>query len=101
VLGPAGYTVLEAATGEEALEILHESDGVALLFTDVVMPGLSGPELLKRARELHPRLKVLFASGYAAETLAHHDVTADPDQFLEKPYTVDELKRKVREVLDT
>src|SRR3546814_74333 len=77
-----GYQVVEAASGREALNQLAADDSIALLFTDVIMPGgLSGPELAQRARELRPDLKVLFTSGYA-ETAIDGGLSAD---LLSKP----------------
>src|SRR3546814_13456174 len=72
-----GDQVIEAASGREALNQLAADDSIALLFTDVIMPGgLSGPELAQRARELRPDLKVLFTSGYA-ETAIDGGLSAD------------------------
>jgi two-component system, cell cycle sensor histidine kinase and response regulator CckA len=101
VLRRSGYTVLTAADGPEALNLLrrHGSD-ISLLFTDIVMPGMSGTELLARALRLQPDLRVLFASGYAAETLSHHGLAGDANHFLEKPYSVHGLTAKIRSVLD-
>src|SRR3546814_7912129 len=84
-----GDQVIEAASGREALNQLAADDSIALLFTDVIMPGgLSGPELAQRARELRPDLKVLFTSGYA-ETAIDGGLSAD---LLSKPYRKEELR---------
>ena len=92
-----GYTVLEARDGLEALRIVAERDEpIALLLTDVVMPGLSGHELAERLAPLCPGVRVLYVSGYTADPL----VLAPGAAFLRKPFSVDELARKVREVLD-
>ena len=96
-----GYDVLEADSGQAALDILADGRHVDLLFTDIVMPGgLGGLELAERARGLDPDLKMLFTSGYA-------DAGADDRRFLErnvrllrKPYKTADLARKVREALD-
>jgi len=82
-----------------ALRALH-GECVALLFTDVIMPGMSGPALLERARELQPELKVLYASGYTADTLHRHGVREESFHFLEKPYTPKGLAAAVRGALD-
>jgi PAS domain S-box-containing protein len=96
----SGYTVLEAANGEEALGVSREYCGpIDLLISDVVMPKISGPILAKRLSAERPRMKVLFVSGYAEKTVLQHgkvDVTA---HFLQKPFCLKELARKVREVL--
>ncbi|MCX7789258.1 MAG: PAS domain S-box protein, partial [Chloroflexaceae bacterium] len=68
-----GYRVLEAATGPEALEIVRAHDDIALLFTDIVMPGgMSGRDLVEAARQVRPGLKVLYTSGYAENVIVHH-----------------------------
>lgn len=101
ILSREGYTVLAARDGRQALELMAlQGDSVALLFTDVVMPSMSGPELLGRARELKPELKVLYASGYTADTLHKHGVREESFHFLEKPYTPKGLAVAVRGVLD-
>ncbi len=100
-LRAAGYVVLAAATGEEAAALLDEHrDEVHLMLTDVVLPGISGRELASRVAPLHPGLRVLFTSGYTDDTVLHHGVSAQTAKFLAKPYSVDALIRKVREVLD-
>src|SRR3546814_9287278 len=92
-----GDQVIEAASGREALNQLAADDSIALLFTDVIMPGgLSGPALAQRARELRPDLKVLFTSGYA-EPAIDGGLSAD---LLSKPYRQEELARKLRAVLE-
>ncbi len=101
ILTRNGYTVLAAASGPDALKCLSEYDGeVALLFTDLVMPGMSGTDLLERASDLQPGLKVLIASGYPTETLREHGLSEDSHHFLEKPYTVQGLTEKIRKTLD-
>ncbi|MFZ5719045.1 MAG: CHASE domain-containing protein [Pseudomonadota bacterium] len=93
-----GYEVREAADGAEALERLAEGARTDLLFTDVVMPGMTGPQLAERARAARPDLKVLYTTGYAREALSGHDRAGGP--LLPKPFTVDQLARKVRQALD-
>ncbi len=101
ILGQEGYTGLAASNGREALELLaRHGESVALLFTDVIMPGMSGPELFERARDLLPDVKVLYASGYTADTLHRHGVREESFHFLEKPYTPKGLAAAVRGVLD-
>lgn len=100
VLRSGGYTVHEAGGGRQALARLREEAGrVDLLISDVVMPGLSGPDLVLRAKSEFPDLRILFISGYADGALALQG-QIDPDvPFLAKPITRDALLRKVRDVL--
>ena len=96
-----GYTVLLAENGMEALSLLEEHGGaVALILTDVVMPGISGDELGQRARESYPELKVLYMSGYTNDVINHHGVLDEHVSFIQKPYSIQALAAKVREVLD-
>jgi signal transduction histidine kinase len=100
VLSSAGYTVLDAGSGEEALAVLHGHPGpVHLMLTDVVMPGMSGRDLATRVASLRPDIKVLFASGYTDDAIFRHGVLDDGSRFISKPYAPAELRRKVREVL--
>jgi CheY-like chemotaxis protein len=92
VLQQVGYTVIEASDGESALSLLGRRDDVDLLFTDVVMPGLNGFEVARRARTDAPGLKVLFASGYAT------DLTP-AGKLLKKPYRPHQLAREVADLL--
>jgi len=94
-----GYVVLTARNGADALKILRPSDRVDLLFSDVVMPGLSGPDLAKQAMLLRPGLKVLFTSGYTENTLIHHGRLDPGVQLLNKPYRRQDLARRLRQVL--
>ena len=96
VLTKQGYAVVEAADPSEALAICADGRTFDLLFTDVVMPGMSGHELAKRLISGQPSLKVLFCSGYSNDT----GVLADAN-FLQKPYALGELAASVRELLDT
>jgi two-component system cell cycle sensor histidine kinase/response regulator CckA len=101
VLKRAGYRALLAGTGEEALDLLaREPQAVALLVTDVVMPGMSGAELAGRARGVRPGLPVLFMSGYDDEVVSHHGVLNAGVEFIQKPFSPQVLARRVREVLD-
>jgi len=101
ILESAGYAVVEAANGEDALRELEAHAGrVHLLLTDVVMPGMNGRELAGPVAALRPDTKVLYASGYTDDAILRHGVLDAGSPFLSKPYTPTELKRRVREVLD-
>ncbi len=96
-----GYAVTKAASAEEALSI-WESDGDSfhLLLTDVMMPGLSGGELAERVRRLRPATKVLYMSGYNDDAIVRYGVSVSEAEFLQKPFTLESLARKVRGALD-
>ncbi len=97
-----GYTVLTAANGVEALSLKHQSGAghVDLLFTDVVMPHMSGKELSDRVRVLYPHTRILFTSAYTEHSIVHQGVLNPGVALLQKPFTPSALARKVREVLD-
>lgn len=96
-----GYDVLEAAGGDEALELLaHSGKHVDLLLTDVMMPGMNGIELSRRAVAAYSPLKVLFVSGYTDESVLEAGQFPAGTAFLQKPFTLGSLLGKVREVLD-
>jgi two-component system cell cycle sensor histidine kinase/response regulator CckA len=95
-----GYRVIEASNGAEALELAREAGHIDMLLSDVVMPGMNGRELSERLVAERPALKVLFTSGYPADTIIRHGIARATTAYLEKPYLPDELARKVREVLD-
>ncbi len=94
-----GYRVHDAAQGDEALGILR-TGRTDLLVTDVIMPGMNGLDLAHVARTLQPGLRVLFASGYTPGSVALNAVVESGAAFLPKPYALDALARKVRELLD-
>jgi two-component system cell cycle sensor histidine kinase/response regulator CckA len=101
VLKRNGYTVLAAPQGDAALDLLKDAaTRVDMVITDVVMPGMDGPELLTRLRELRPGLRAMFISGYAGDAIVRRGVLESGVPFLEKPYTVKALTQRVREVLD-
>jgi two-component system, cell cycle sensor histidine kinase and response regulator CckA len=100
ILQDAGYTVLAARSGDDALVLLASHTGaIHLLLTDVILPGLSGEMLANRIKERRPHMKVLFMSGYTDEIVRARVSTESP--LLEKPFTSEELVTKVRDVLDT
>ncbi|HEY3822921.1 MAG TPA: PAS domain-containing protein [Bryobacteraceae bacterium] len=101
VLKKLGYKVMVADCGEKALEIWREKNGsVDVLLTDVIMPQMSGGDLAHKLRQMNPRLKVLFMSGYTDDMLASYGIMAGETQLLQKPFTADALGRKLRGVLD-
>ena len=93
-----GYKVLTANNGEEALEIIDRGDEIALLISDVVMPVMDGPTMVREARKTRPELPILFMSGYAEEQLRKSIDIANV-AFLPKPFSVQELAEAVRKVL--
>jgi len=95
-----GYRVLEAAGGEEALEIVKQQRGaIHLLITDVVMPNMDGPTLVREVKRLRPDMAVIFMSGYAEEAFRRHDEKAEELHFLPKPFGLKQLAAKVKDVL--
>ena len=98
-LRDAGFSVLEAGNGEEALRVAAGAGTIDLLITDVVMPALGGVELAERLHQERPDLRVLFVTGYADQRL--EQACADRRAFLQqKPFTPGVLLRRVRELLD-
>ena len=101
ILARHGYTVLEAPSGEAALDLAARYSGtIHLLLTDVVMSGLSGPELARRLLPVRPEARVLFMSGYTGEAIVHHGLAAPGIHYIQKPFAPEALAAKVREVLD-
>ncbi|MBV8976476.1 MAG: response regulator [Alphaproteobacteria bacterium] len=95
-----GYNVLEASGGEEALDIVRGQKGtIDLLVTDVVMPNMDGPTLVRAVKRLRPQMAVIFMSGYAEETFRRNDEKAEELHFLPKPFGLKQLAAKVKEVL--
>jgi two-component system cell cycle sensor histidine kinase/response regulator CckA len=101
ILRAHGYTVLEAADPVEARQIGNRNhEPIDLLLTDVVMPRASGPELAEELAPVRPEMKVLFMSGYTDQAIVHHGVLDSGVAYLEKPFSVETLTRRVRAVLD-
>src|SRR5262249_20997477 len=94
-----GYRVLVAANATEALDLFEQHADIAVILTDVVMPGASGAELTRRLIDRRPMQKVIYMSGYTDETIAHHGVLKPGIAFLHKPFTTETLGRKIRETL--
>jgi signal transduction histidine kinase/CheY-like chemotaxis protein len=101
ILESSGYLVLAAANGEEALRVASSHEGpIHLLLTDVVMPGMSGPELAERLAQHRNESRVLFMSGYTDSAMLHHGLLKGGLSYLAKPFSPSALKRRVRETLD-
>jgi signal transduction histidine kinase len=101
VLVGRGYRVLEATRGEEAIRLCKQNRGaIDLAVVDVVMPEMSGPDLMKELARICRNLRVLYISGYTEEAMVHHGIPESGAAFLQKPFVPDQLARKVREVLD-
>jgi PAS domain S-box-containing protein len=101
LLAGLGYTVLAASGPNRALRLAEEFRGeIHLLLTDVIMPEMSGRELLERLAASRPNLKSLYMSGYTAEVIAHHGVLHEGVHFLQKPFSAQDLAVKLREALN-
>ncbi len=99
-LSSRGYTVLEAGNGVEAIEVLERSDGqVDLVVSDVVMPEMDGPTLLRELRSRNPDLKIIFVSGYAEDAFQKHLPADGKYAFLAKPFTLKQLVNAVKETM--
>jgi CheY-like chemotaxis protein len=99
VLRGRGYRVLAAGHAEAALELAAASEPIDLLVSDLVMPGLGGQALAERLAAARPGLRVLFITGYAVEAVERQGRIPAGHGLLEKPFTADQLARKVREAL--
>ena len=101
ILEGLGYQVRQASDGKSALNILHGTGHIDLLFTDMIMPnGVSGQDLVKAARRLRPNMKALLTSGYS-ERFVHARAEARPNaRLLTKPYRREKLATTVRNALD-
>ena len=95
-----GYSVVEASGPAQALRMLDEGQEATLLFTDVVMPDMSGRELADRAREKRPGLRVLYTTGYTRNAIVHNGMLDPGTSLLTKPFSFEELAAKVRKILD-
>jgi two-component system cell cycle sensor histidine kinase/response regulator CckA len=95
-----GYTVITADNGEDALAVLDSGEEIALLISDVVMPGMDGPTMVREARKTRPDLKILFMSGYAEEQL-RNSIDIEHVNFLPKPFSVTELAEAARRAVGT
>jgi len=99
-LAAGGYDVIWARNAEDTLKLLTRHDGpIGLIMVDVVLPGLSGPELVERVREPYPQAAAIFLSAFDAETVRSHGVDPNTMPFLPKPWDGEELLSLVTEVL--
>jgi CheY-like chemotaxis protein len=99
ILADAGCRVITAATGLEALERFEEHPAIDVVLTDVVMPGINGPELAGRLSRHNRQLSVIFMSGYAGDALVGRGIASDAP-VLEKPFTAPQLLQAVRRSID-
>ena len=101
VLSGEGYDVIPAENGEAALQKIKQLDKpVDIILTDVVMPGMNGRELYTKISEIYPDIKVVFTSGYSDDVVSHHGVLNENVHFIHKPFSIDDLKNKIYEVLN-
>ena len=102
MLTEMGYKILQADNPDAAMAVLRSGAAIDLLFTDVVMPGnISTRDMARAAKEIHPKLQVLFTSGYTSNSIVHDGRLDEGVSLLSKPYTKEELARKIRSVLET
>ena len=101
ILEKLGYTVLRAESGEEALELFHEhKDGIDLVILDMIMPGIGGSEVFDRIRAESPEVKVILSSGYSMNDDTDRIMKRGCNGFIQKPFDIQTLSRKIRTVLD-
>jgi CheY-like chemotaxis protein len=101
ILKNAGYKVVTASTPRQALEkMAHQTDPVHIMITDVVMPGMSGPTLANTLVSEYPEMKIIFMSGYTDAAVVENRFIQPGSVFLQKPFSPDALKAKIRELLD-
>jgi two-component system cell cycle sensor histidine kinase/response regulator CckA len=101
MLEASGYRVIAAADGAEALQQAGSANGrIDLLLSDVVMPGLGGRELAERLRQVQPEAAILHMSGYTDDAVIRRGVLEHDAAFIEKPFSAEDLCRRVRELLD-
>jgi PAS domain S-box-containing protein len=100
MLKAIGYSVMAAATPGEALSLCEKGDTIVdLVITDVVMPVMNGRELRDKLRVVRPEIKVLFVSGYTSNVVVHHGILEEGVHFLQKPFSMNDLSRKISEAL--
>jgi two-component system cell cycle sensor histidine kinase/response regulator CckA len=103
LLKSKGYNVIEASGGMEALEMIQGTTTLDLVISDVMMPGMSGPELVARVRDSYPNIKAILMSGYAEDVLEDldGDISLKGIEFLAKPFTPDVFATKVRAIINS
>jgi CheY-like chemotaxis protein len=99
-LADLGYRVLEAGNAQGALATLLDRPDVDLLFTDIVMPEMNGRKLVDLAREKRPDLPVIYTTGYTRNAVVHNGILDNDVELIGKPFTLEELALRVRDVLD-
>jgi CheY-like chemotaxis protein len=100
ILDRAGYTVIIADNGDDAVARFRENDDIALVLSDMIMPRKNGMETLDEIRKIKPDIKAVFISGYPIDVMRKMDMFKEGVEFVRKPFTKDDILRKVREVLD-
>jgi len=95
-----GYSVIEASGAQEAIRIIEGGAQPDLLFTDVVMPEMSGRELAQVLQQARPKMKVLFTTGYTRNAIVHNGVLDPGTHLLSKPFNIEDLAAKIRSLLD-
>jgi CheY-like chemotaxis protein len=101
MLESLGYRVIISPSPIEAIKIAEQTEGkIDLLVTDVIMPEMNGKRLSEKIISLHPETRVIFISGYTANVILHNGILDEGITLLAKPYSMQELSRKIREVLD-
>jgi nitrogen-specific signal transduction histidine kinase/ActR/RegA family two-component response regulator len=102
ILESRGYSVITAVNGADAIEVAGREEGpIDLLLTDVVMPGMSGPEVAAYFARRRPSTKVLFFSGYTGDAISRHGVKGADIPLIQKPFSADDLVRAIRGILDS
>ncbi len=100
-LRKSGYTVLAAESGREALDVVRDHVGsIDLLITDVMMPDMDGPELVRQLTTIRPETRTLFMSGYMDDALGEHGILPANINFIQKPFSPRVIAQKVRDILD-
>jgi two-component system, cell cycle sensor histidine kinase and response regulator CckA len=101
MLEKLGYRVLPAVTPSQAIDLAHEHKAeIRLLIADVVMPEMNGRDLAEEVAALNPEVACLFMSGYSGDVIAHHGMLSEEVHFIQKPFSMQDLAAKVRQVLD-
>lgn len=95
-----GYSVIHAPNASEALVEIKSNPAITLLFTDIVMPDINGRQLADQAKLLNPSLRVLYTTGYSRNAIVHNGILDAGVQLLPKPFTLEALSHKLRDVLD-